>query len=99
MHAGGRGRGDFDDRPPPTFAPDREALLGSAARPGEVHTFQSADETAALAERTFNKYPEALQVPHPCMCAHSQMNPIFAAASPRFVTMHIIIKLLILQSR
>ena len=46
MHTGGRaGRGDFDDRPPPSFGPAREAPLGSAARPGQQLTLMSAESS------------------------------------------------------
>lgn len=62
MHAGGRGRGDFDACPPPSFGPNREATLGTAARPGQQVPLASAADTAALAELTFNDYPQALQV-------------------------------------
>lgn len=87
MHAGGRGRGDFDDRPPPSFAPDREAQLGSAARPGKVVKLKSTAETEALArthDRTFKAYPNALQVPHPSKMHILSCTPSYAAASPRF---------------
>ena len=63
MHAGGRGLGDFDDRPPPSFGPDREALLGTAARPGRQLTLQSAASSARTIEATFGSFPKALQVP------------------------------------
>ena len=62
MHAGGRGRGDFDDRPPPRFGPDREAQLGSAARPGEMVPLQGRHASAQNAERAFTEFPKALQV-------------------------------------
>lgn len=61
---GGRGRGfgDFDDRPPPSFGPDREAPLGSAARPGQQVSLQTSGESTITVERAYAGFPEALQV-------------------------------------
>ncbi len=62
LHAGGRGRGDFDDRPPPSFGPNREAELGSAARPGAQITLPSAESSVSRIEETFGSFPQAVQV-------------------------------------
>ena len=63
---GGRGRGfgDFDDRPPPSFGPDREAPLGSAARPGQQVSLQTSGESTITVERAYTSFPEALKVLH-----------------------------------
>ncbi len=61
---GGRGRGfgDFDDRPPPSFGPDREAPLGSAARPGKQISLLTSGESTVTVERAYAGFPPALQV-------------------------------------
>ncbi|CAL8468702.1 g8242 [Coccomyxa elongata] len=63
---GGRGRGfgNFDDRPPPSFGPDREAPLGSAARPGKQISLLTSGESTVTVERAYAGFPPALQAFH-----------------------------------
>lgn len=58
---GGRGRAgsNYEDRP---LQPDREAAMGTAARPGKNIHLMGTEESAATVERQFAGFPKALQV-------------------------------------